>query len=101
MSHSQPPSSVLDYATGSPRAARATDVLVWLMPIWCAIIIALAYWPVRHRDDPFWFAAMGLPFAVFLGCAVRRRWALAWYCLAVCLVVTAVGVALPSFNRAT
>src|SRR3954465_9100196 len=98
MSHSPPSNTVLDYATGSHRRARATDVLVWLMPGWCAIIVTLAYWPVRHHDDEFWYAAMALPLAVFVGCAIRRRWILAWYCLAVCFVVTAIAVALPSFN---
>jgi hypothetical protein len=91
--------STLDYAAGSYRRTRAIDVLVLLMPLWCGIVIALAYWPVRHHDDEFWFAAMGLPFVVFLGYAFRRRWAFAWYCLAVGFVVTAIGFALPNFIR--
>jgi hypothetical protein len=53
------------------------------------------------RDDPFWFAAMGLPVVVALGCAARRAWMRALYCVAIAFLVTAVGVLLPSLNRAT
>jgi hypothetical protein len=102
MSHPRPgTSSVLNYAAPARQRIRLLDAIVWLMPVWCVLIIGAAYFPVRHRDDPFWFAAMGLPFAAAFGCAFRRRWGLAWYCLAICLVVTAIGVALPSLNHAT
>jgi hypothetical protein len=101
MSHSPPEASrVVDYASPSARQQSAGALLVWLMPVWCFAITMLAY-VLGMRDDPFWFAAMGLPLAVAVGCAARRAWKLALYCLAVAFFVTAVGVLLPSLNRAT
>lgn len=101
MSHSPPEASrIVDYASPGARQRSTRALLVWLMPVWCFAIVVPAYM-LGMRDDPFWFAAMGLPIAVAIGCAARRAWKLALYCLAVALVVTAVGVLLPSLNRAT
>jgi hypothetical protein len=90
---------VLDYAPRLRRGGAAA--VIWLMPLWCGLIIAAAWWPGAHGDDPLWLAAMGLPFVAFVGCALRRRWTLAWYCLAVSAIVAAVGVLLPVVNHAT
>ena len=93
-------SCAVDYASPSVRRRSAATLLVWLMPLWCFAIIMLAY-VLGMRDDPFWFVAMGLPIAVALGCAAKRRWTLALYCLAIAFAVIAVGVLLPSLNRTT
>ena len=93
--------AILDYATTSHRGSRLADALLWLTPIWCALVIAATYWPKRHHDDAFWYAAILLSFAAFLLSASRSRRGLAWYCLIVCLVVLAVALLLPSWNRAT
>jgi len=82
-----------------PRV-RMARLFVWLMPLWCFLIVITAY-VLRLRDDPFWFAAMGLPVVVALVCAARRQWTLALYSFAIGFVVLAVGVALPSLNHAT
>jgi hypothetical protein len=82
------------------RRHSSGGLLVWLMPLWCFAIIMLPYF-LRMGDDPFWFAAMGLPVVVALRCAARRAWMRALYCVAIAFLVTAVGVLLPSLNHAT
>jgi hypothetical protein len=97
MAHPPPKTSlVIDYASTLGRRPSAGGLLVWLMPLWCFAILMPAY-VLGMGDDPFWYAAMGLPLVVALRCA----WMPALYCVVIACVVTAVAVLLPSLNRAT
>jgi hypothetical protein len=98
----QPPSKpprVMDYASPAVRRRPAGRLLVWLMPLWCLVIILAAH-VLGLRDDPFWFAAMILPLLAAVRSAVLREWSLALYGVAIALLVLGVGVMLPSLNRA-
>ena len=92
--------AVLHYAAIECRAPSRMDLLVWLLPLWCALVVAFAYWPVRHNDDGFWYVAIAVPLVASVACVIRRRRALALYSLAVGVAVGAVaGVLLPIWNR--
>ena len=84
--------AALDYASPAPRPvpSRFERWLVWPLPLWSGLIVAAAYVPVRWTtppDEQFLFAAMVLQIAVGVGCAAKRRWALACYCGAFPIVV--------------
>jgi hypothetical protein len=100
MSNSWHEKPVLDYASPSRERFRSLDTLLWLMPVWCGLIIATVFWSGRPGDDPLWYVAMALSLAAAVGCAFRRRWILAWYCLFIFAAILAVAVALPSFSHA-
>ena len=89
---------ILDYST-RPRKAHLLRLLGWLMPLWCALIILVAYWPIRHRsDDPYWLVGIVLPFLA--GCAflIRGVGPVGVYCVMVSLLVLLCGIILPSLK---
>jgi uncharacterized membrane protein YhaH (DUF805 family) len=82
---------VLEYGKTRGRSVSfAVRLLIYLMPLWCALIITAAFVPRRKHDDEYWAAAAILAFTASVGCVVWRWWLLAAYCAVVGLLVCAV-----------
>lgn len=98
MLDSPPEPTPLDYWTPATRRRTAWELAVLLTPAWCILIVGVGY-ALGMRDDPFWFASIGLASLMLLWCVLGKRWRLALYCLATGLFVLAAEVLLPTFNR--
>jgi hypothetical protein len=88
----------LDYPSPSLQPAGKWRLLIWLLPVWCAVVVATPSFS-RFRDDPFWIAALGLPVAAGAWSATKRARGLVLYCIIVELVLLALSAFLPSLNR--
>jgi hypothetical protein len=75
-------------------------LFVWLTPLWCAGIVAM-HWNFGGSDDPYWWTSLSLAGILSAICFAQRRQRLAFYCLAVVLLILLISVLLPIFNRAT
>jgi hypothetical membrane protein len=92
--------SILDYARPQRRPFSPVRLLVWLMPLWSALIVGL-HGVFGGGDDPYWYWAMALPLFSGIACLVMRERRLAIYCFATLAAVLVATTLVPYFNRAT
>ena len=89
----------------SPRSSRKPltrwRLLVYALPLWCFLMTFGMFRIVGHEIDAGWWAAMGLPLFVAGVCFWLQDRRLGMYCIATFLLVLAVTIAEPYFNRAT